>query len=72
MTDQPFGAEVVKVAVPQVGSPVAVVPEVVDRDHAKCPDGCQRAHFGAAQVVLLVADATRARGRGRAAGRGPA
>ena len=33
-----------------------LVPEVVDRDDAKCPHGCERAHFGAAQVVLLIAD----------------
>jgi hypothetical protein len=59
MANQPFRAEVVKVAVPQVGSPVVAVPEIVDRHNAKCPHGCQRAHFGAAQVVLLVADGHR-------------
>jgi hypothetical protein len=45
-----------KVAVPQVGGPVSVAGEVVDRDDPKCPDGCERAHFGAAQVVLLITD----------------
>ena len=59
MANQPFRAEVVKVAVPQVGSPVAVIPEIVDRDYPKCPHGCERAHFGTAQVVLLVADGYR-------------
>ena len=56
MANQPFGAKVVEVAVPQVGSPVAAVPEVVDGNHAKCAHGRERAHLGAAQVVLLVAD----------------
>jgi hypothetical protein len=56
MANQPFRAEVVKVAVPQVGSPVAMVPEIVDRDHSKCAHGSERPHFGAAQVVLLIAD----------------
>jgi hypothetical protein len=56
MADQPLRAEVIKVAVPQVGSPLAMVPEIVDRNYAKRTHGCERAHFGAAQIVLLVAD----------------
>ena len=56
VANEPFRAEVIKVAVPQVGSPLDMVPEIVDRDYAKCPHGCERAHFGAPQVVLLVAD----------------
>ena len=31
-------------------------PEVIDRDYAKCPDGRQRAHLGAAEIVALIAD----------------
>jgi hypothetical protein len=56
MANQPLRAEVFNVAVPQVGSPVVAVPEIVDRDDAKGPDGCERAHFGATQVVLFVGD----------------
>src|SRR5512145_1609347 len=56
MADQPLRAEVIKVAVPQVGSPLAMVPEIVDRNYAKRTHGCERAHFGTAQIVLLVAD----------------
>ena len=56
MANQPLGAEVIKVAVPQVGSAVAMVPEIVDRDDSECPHGCERAHLGATQVVLLFAD----------------
>jgi hypothetical protein len=56
MTNQSFGAKVLEVAVPQVGGPVSVTPEIVDRDDAKCPHGCECAHFRATQVVLLIAD----------------
>ena len=55
MSNQPFGAEVLEVAVPPVGGPVAAVAEVVDRDHAKGADRGQGASFGATQVVALVA-----------------
>jgi hypothetical protein len=31
-----------------------MVAEIVDRYYSKCPHVCERAHFGAAQVVVLV------------------
>jgi hypothetical protein len=55
MANQPFGAKVLEVTVPQIGGPVSAVPEVVDGNDAKGTDGGQCPDLGTSQIVVFIA-----------------